>query len=126
MDLLKQRVESDSLTCYSASEKALLLINEQSPSYREDLPKGERRVWLLIDTELRSHSQDIRLKRWPAFGNIFFTTIGSREVDFNSYPYWSGDPRFILFGEEQLNYLGFTNTDLAKLNFSDSCLRFGK
>jgi MFS family permease len=125
VNLLKQEVERDSLTCYSASEKVLLLLTKQDISYHEETPKGSESTWLLIDTELRSHAQDIKLKRWPAYGDAIFKTIGSKEVDFNSYPYWFGDSRIILFSKEQLTYLGFTNSDLAKLNFSNSCLKFG-
>jgi hypothetical protein len=99
-------------------------LTQQNLPYRKEIPKSGETVLLLIDTELRSHAQDIKLKRWPAYGNDFFKTIGSKEVDFNSYPYWFGDPRVILFGKDQLTYLGFTNGDLAKLNFSNSCLKF--
>lgn len=126
VELLKQTIEREPLTCYSTSEKAMLLIKQQDPSFHEEIPKGAQRVWLLIDTELRSHAQDIKLKRWPAYGESFYKTIGSKEVDFNSYPYWLGDPRFILFSREQLDYLGFTSTDIAKFNFSGGCLKFEK
>jgi len=126
VELLKQKVDRDSLACYLTSEKALLLIKQQGFTFHEVIPRGGQRVWVLIDTELRSHAQDIQLKRWPAYGDSFFKTIGSKEVDFNSYPYWLGDPRYILFNKGQLNYLGFTTTDLAKLDFSNSCLKFEK
>lgn len=125
VNLLKQTVENDPLTCYSASEKVLILLTQQGLSFRKEIPKSGETVLLLIDTELRSYAQDIQLKRWPAYGDAFFKTIGSKEVDFNSYPYWFGDPRIILFKKEQLAYLGFTNRDLTKLNFSNSCLKFG-
>ena len=125
-DLLKQRVEDDSLTCYVLSEKVHSLMTAQNVSLSESTYNGRGKVWVLIDTELRSKTQEIKLKRWPAYGDNFFRTIGTKEVDFNSYPYWFGDPRFILFNKEHLSYLGFTGRDLAKFNFRKGCLRIPK
>jgi Dolichyl-phosphate-mannose-protein mannosyltransferase len=126
VNLLKQTVEGDSSTCYFASGKVLSLLSDQRIFHEKENYREEERVWVILDTELRSHAQDIQLERWPAFGDKFFRTIGSKEVDFNSYPYWFGDPRFILLNKEQLFYLGFTSKDLAKFRLSTGCLRFGK
>lgn len=126
VNLLEQAVKDDSQTCYVISEKVLSLMRDQKISPSESTYNGKDKFWVLIDTELRSKAQEIKLKRWPAFGDNFFRTIGTKEVDFNSYPYWFGDPRFVLFNREQLSYLGFVDTDLAKFNFSKGCLRILK